>query len=40
MEFKDKLELFYNDTIEIKPNNKDPIKDLKKEKLCLLQRLN
>ena len=36
-EFKDKLELFYYDTIEIMPNNEDQIKDLEERKLCLIQ---
>ena len=40
-EFKDKLELFYHDTVEIKPNNKEQIKEFKKkEKLCLIQLMN
>ena len=30
-EFKNKLELFYHDTVEIKPNNKQQIKDCKKK---------
>ena len=34
IEFKDKLELFYHDAIETKPNNKDQIKDFKKNKSC------
>ena len=29
--FKDKLELFYHDAVEIEPNNKEKIKDLKKK---------
>ena len=32
---KDKLELFYHDTVEIKPNNKEQIKDFKKRKVVL-----
>ena len=39
-EFKDKLELFYYEIMEIKPNREDHIKDLEKEKLCLIQLLN
>ena len=31
IEFKDKLELFYHDTIEIKPNNADQINNLEKK---------
>ena len=31
-EFKNKLELFYHDTAEIKPNNKEQIEDFKKGK--------
>ena len=31
-QFKDKLELFYYDAIEIKPNNKHKIKDLEEQK--------
>ena len=38
--FKDKLELSYDDVIEIKPNNKEQMKDLQKEKLCLLLLMN
>ena len=34
-EFKDKLELFYHDTIEFKPNNKEQMKDFKKRKVGL-----
>ena len=33
-EFKDKLELFYHDTVGIKPNNKEQKKSLKKKKSC------
>ena len=32
-EFQDKLELFYYDTIEIKPNNEEKIKDLEERKV-------
>ena len=35
IEFKDKLELFYHDTIEIKPNNEDQIQDFQKRKVVL-----
>ena len=35
-EFKDKIELFFDDAIEVKPKNEDQIEDLKKEKLWLL----
>ena len=31
-ELKNILELFYHDTVEMKPNNQDQIKDLKKKK--------
>ena len=34
IEFKDKLESFYHDTIKIKLNNEDQIKDLKKSCAC------
>ena len=34
-EFKNKLESFYYDTIEIKPNNEDKIKDLEKRKAVI-----
>ena len=34
-EFKDKLELFYYDTIEIKSNNEHKIKDLEERKIVL-----
>ena len=34
-EFKDKLELFYNDTVEIKSNNEHKIKDLEERKIVL-----
>ena len=34
------LELFYQDTEDIKPNNEEQKKDLEKEKLCLPQLLN
>ena len=33
MEFKDKIELFFDDAIEVKPKNEDQIEDLKKENL-------
>ena len=37
IEFQFKLELFYHDTIESKPNNEDQKKDLKKKEiLCLI----
>ena len=35
IEFKNKLELFYHDTIKIKPNNEDQIKDLEKRKVVM-----
>ena len=35
LEFKGKLELFYHDTIEIKPNNEYQIKDLEKRKVII-----
>ena len=35
-EFKDKLELFYYDTTEIKPNNEDQIKYSEKRKVVLV----
>ena len=35
-EFNDKLELFYYDTTEIKPNNEDQIKYLEKRKVVLV----
>ena len=34
-EFKDKLVLFYHDTIEIRPNNENQIKDLENTKVVL-----
>ena len=34
-EFKDKLELFHHDTIEIKPSNEGQIKDLEKRKVVI-----
>ena len=34
-EFKDKLVLFYHDTIEIRPNNANQIKDLENTKVVL-----
>ena len=34
IEFKDKLELFYHDDIEIKPNSEDQLKDIEKRKVC------
>ena len=37
--FRSILELFHQDTEEIKPNNEEQKKDLEKEKLCLLQLL-
>ena len=33
--FKYQLELFYHDSVEIKPNNKEQIKDFKKRKVVL-----
>ena len=33
IEFKDKIELFFDDAIEVKPKNEDQIEDLKKGKL-------
>ena len=39
-EFKNKLELFYHDTIEIKPNNEDQIKDLENTKVVFYIALN
>ena len=33
-ELRDKLELFYYETVEIKPNKEDKIKDLEKKKSC------
>ena len=34
-ELKNILELFYHDTVEIKPNNQDQIKELKKRKVVI-----
>ena len=34
-EFKDKLELFYDDSAETMPNNKEQTKDLKKRNVGL-----
>ena len=34
-EFKDNLQLFYYDTIEIKPNNEHKIRDLDERKVVL-----
>ena len=39
-EFKNILELFYRDIIEIKSNNEGKEKDIKKEQLVLLWLLN
>ena len=39
-QFKDKLKLFYHYNIELKPNNGDQKKGLKKEKQCLIQLMN
>ena len=37
-EFKKKLELFYHDTAEIKPNNKEQIRHLKKKRKVVLTK--
>ena len=39
IEFKGKLKLFYHDTLEIKPNNKDNQKHLEKMKICVCYSL-
>ena len=35
IEFVDKLELFYHETLGIKPNNKDQKRDLEKRKVMI-----
>ena len=40
IEFRDKLELFYHDTIELKPINEDQIKVFKKKKIVFTKLLN